>query len=230
MSPVRGLFSTDLLSAMTMGPEQWIALTSVIATTVTAVITLMLSGWRERRQQERDDRLRAAAQQREDLLREKQRVLAPRVRADLECRFLGPEQGHYITEVRITVDNIGQVRRTFEHMYFRLLGIRDDVPLERWTEQDPSRLKFHEKLAKADLVPSGGHYYFVEPGVRQVFTYVTEVPAGIRYVLAHMKLIAAGEQSESTYERVFTEERLYQLPRSGGMGAASVGEATADQV
>jgi hypothetical protein len=192
-----------------MEARDWIALVGIVTTG--CVATLLLSHRRERQQQARDDRLRDEARAREDKLRAAERALVPRTRVDLDCRFVGPEQGRYLAEVLIIVDNTGRVRRSFKHMNIRLRGILADTPLQRWKERDECRLKFPEPIAKADIVPPGEHYYYVEPGVRQTFTYVTDVPATVRYVLAHIKLEAMPSGNDDLSETIFTEERLYIL-------------------
>jgi hypothetical protein len=203
--------SQRILRRASMEPKDWIALAGLAATAFTSAITLFLTSRREHRQQERDDRLRREGQEREERIRAQERALVPRVRVDLECRFLGPEHGRYLAEFRIIVDNAGRTRRSFAHMMIRLRGILAGTTLERWAERDPSRVKFPLEIAKADLVPPGEYYYYVEPGVRQTFTYVTDVPADVAYVLAHVKLEAVSDPNDKPYETTFTEERLYAL-------------------
>ncbi len=148
-------------------------------------------------------------------MRNRERSLVPRVRVDVECRFLGPHRGRYLTEIRIIVDNIGKVRRAFEHINIKLRGIKCDQTFERWVERDANRVLFPESLVKADLVPEGDYYYYVEPGVRQTFTYVTDVPQDLAFVLVHIELRPKRDEQESKDETVFTEERVYSIPVAG---------------
>ena len=97
-----------------MDPKDWIALTGVVATATVSCITILVSHYRERNQQARDDRLRNEERSRELAAQDRERAIIPRVRVDLECRFLGPHNGRYLSGVWIMIDNIGKVRRIFE--------------------------------------------------------------------------------------------------------------------
>lgn len=95
-------------------------------------------------------------------------------------------------------------------MRVRLRGIREGTPLQFWSARGNQRLAFPDKLVEDDLVPGRpGDYYFVEPGVRQIFSYPTCVPTDVKYVLLHVEPRTLGSVRENADEDTFTEERLY---------------------
>jgi hypothetical protein len=187
-----------------MDPKDWIALGSLVSTTIIAVVTIALSRRRERQQQQRDDKWRAEQQQREDQLRGLQRVFVPRVEFTLDPLVHGAQHDDILLELRFTMDNKGSIRQEFRSLKIRIRAIKATGTLQYWTERSPHRLLFPEKLMEDEFVPpstKNEHYYFVEPGVRQTFTYVTKVPRDYRYLLVH-GTFRYSPTTEHTVERV----------------------------
>jgi hypothetical protein len=174
----------------------------------------------------------AAQLAREQALLAQQRAFIPRIEYDVECRFLGPQGADYVTEVRLLVSNKSLTRRAFSSIRIRLLIIPSKATLEFWPEGN-GRLLFRRERPDVDLVPQdGGRYYFIEPGVRQVFTYVTKVPADVTFVLLHAKFTSMVEPSlgESPYENQFVEERVFATPSAPPGGQDSQGAYVARRI
>jgi hypothetical protein len=166
----------------------------------------------------RQDALRAEEQRRQEQLWEEERRLIPRTEFDASCQFFGPEPSGYPTVITLSVHNKGSTQRRFRSIRVRLRGLRRGAPLERWSERGRDRLRFPEKLVDDDLVPDRlGDYYFVEPGVRQLFTYPTLIPADIGYALLHIEIKTYGSVRENADEDTFTEERLIQVPATAAV-------------
>jgi len=202
-----------------LGPKDWIALAGVLSTAVISLVSLLLSRRREVLQQERDDRLRREQEEREYIIREQERKFVPHVEHGIVCNTFGPEGADYIVELILDVFNKGSVRRKFRSMRFRIRGIKAGGDLIFWEGLGQHRLKFPEKLIDDDLVPPSRdneeNYYYVEPGIRQVFTYVTKIPVSVRYILVHVRLESILEKHEHREENVFTAERLFQVESIG---------------
>jgi len=163
----------------------------------------------------RQDAVRAEQQRREEQLWEEERRLIPRTEFDARCDFYGPEANGYPAVITLSVYNKGSTQRRFRSMRVRLRGIRNGARLEFWSARGSHRLAFPEKLVDDDLVPDRpGDYYFVEPGVRQVFTYSTLVPQDMKYVLLHLELRTIGSARENADEDTFTEERMIPVVSS----------------
>jgi hypothetical protein len=187
-----------------MKPEDWIALAGLVATSVIALTSIVMSRRRERQQQLRDDALRIEQQKREDSLREVQRVLAPRIQFDVLARTYDIGADDLVLELVFRMDNKGTVRQEFRSLKIRLRGIAAGEPLEYWKERSPFRLRFPHKIVEDEFVPQSPHadyYYFVEPGVRQDFTYITKVKREHTLLLVHGTFLY-GPKVEHTIERI----------------------------
>ena len=141
-------------------------------------------------------------QEREGQLREKQRVHTPHIEFSIDCSFYGPEEDHYLTEILLIAHNKGLVQHKFTNILLRVRGIESGHPLSYWQGSE-SRLEFPtELLDDVPVIPRGYNYFFVEPGVKQVFTYITRIPSSTKYILAHAEF-QYDQFTPHTTERVF---------------------------
>jgi hypothetical protein len=149
----------------------------------------------------------------EDRIRTAERHLVPRAQLDVKCKFYGPQKGEFLVEVSMLVKNKGNTRRKFKSVRIRLRGISGGEELTFWDPQRKGRADFPLLLVKDDLLlgSTGEYYYYVEPGVDQVFTYVTKIPETVRYALCHVKFVSIAEKQEDQAENEFTEERLFEV-------------------
>lgn len=185
-----------------MDAKDWVTLVGVFSTAALAVLALVQNSYRERSQRERDDRLRQEQQEWEERLRQKERRHKPRVEFSLDCTAYGPEGDDYAVEVTLTVENKGRIQQRLTRLGLRLRGIPAGQGLSLW-EGHGRRLNFPVVLVDEEqLVPEDVVYYFVEPGIRQTFSYVTKVPRSVKYLLAHSRFDYGGS-SYHTVERVF---------------------------
>lgn len=161
-------------------------------------------------------------QRRRDVL---SRRFVPRVDYDLDCRFFGPQQGRYVAELSLKAVNKGEVRRVFESIEFRVLGMRRDVEPCYWGS-GKLRAAFPKVLMKDDMMRSPEHKYYVEPGVGQLFSYTTLVPGVYSYVLVRAKVTRFSEsdplphEPEDPRDRVFTVERVFEVKPTLSSGQA----------
>ncbi|NPV63653.1 MAG: hypothetical protein HPY61_13700 [Methanotrichaceae archaeon] len=174
-----------------MEASNWIALAGILATATVSIATLLLNRQAHREQLER-----------EDLIRERERKNVPHIEFHIDCNVYGPEEGYYLTEFLLDIHNRGDVQHKFTNIVLRVRGIESGKALCYWEGYEP-RLSFPKKvLNDVSVIPKGYNYFFVEPGVEQVLTYVTMIPASIRYVLAHA-VFEYDEFTPHTAERVF---------------------------
>jgi hypothetical protein len=105
----------------------------------------------------------------------------------------------------LIIRNRGDIQHKFKKIVLRVRGIESGRPLSYWECYEP-RLSFPAKvLDNVNIIPTGYDYFFVEPGVEQVLTYVTKIPSSIKYVQAHA-LFEYDELTSHTSERVFQIE------------------------
>jgi len=179
-----------------MQPENWIALAGILATTIISIMAIVINRGREKQQQERDDRLRKEQQEREDKLRKEQqereveeelrrRTYSPHIEFEIKCNFYGPEKDCFVAEFLLIARNKGFIQQKFKDIHFRVRGIESEQPLAYWQGNEP-RLAFPMKIVdNASILPKDYSFFFVEPGIEQVFTYVTKIPLSVKYILAH---------------------------------------------
>ena len=196
-----------------MEPTDWIALAGIVATALVAIVTLVVSQWTHRDQQARDDRIRREQQEREDRqrqeqqeredeIREQERFGVPHIEFGIDCNTYGPEGDSYLAELLLTICNRGRVQQKFRNIVLRVRGIEQGAPLSYWEDNEP-RLSFPGVLVDdVSVLPKGYNYFFVEPGVQQLITYVTRIPASTRFLLAHAQC-EYDQFTPHTAERVF---------------------------
>lgn len=170
-----------------------VPLVSVLSTTGIALFTL----WQQRRR----ERL--------------SRRFVPRVDYELDCRFFGPQQGRYIAQLSLKADNKGEVRRVFESLEFRVLGLPADAKPEYWGSGE-LRAEFPKLIMKDNMIRDPEkHRYYVEPGVSQLFSYTTLVDQAYAFVLVRAKVTRFAEPlpagAEAPQDRVFTVERVFEV-------------------
>ena len=191
-----------------MTSQDWLALSSVVATVVIAVLSLALSARQQARHQLREDGLREEHQRREDELREVHREDAPRLEFAIEGEtFSGPGGEHMLTLV-ISLHNRGLVRWQLNSILLRIRGIEAGRPFNAWNGHEP-RVEFPVAIvSSAEVVPPNLNFLFVEPGVSQAISYVTRIPASVEYALVHV---------EFRYDKYtpHTTERVFKISQNG---------------
>ena len=185
-----------------MEPSDWIAISGVAATVAVTVISLLVSSSAQRRQQDRDDTRLKAQQEREDALRERRREDTPHIEFSVDCQIHGRRGDEYVVEFVLVASNTGSVQQRFTSILLRVRGIAEGRPLAYWPGNEP-RLEFPiTVLDDTEVKPPTLNYLFVEPGVRQVISYSTKIPAEIEYIAARVKF-AYDVFTPHTAERVF---------------------------
>lgn len=188
-----------------MQSENWIALAGILATTAISILALVTNNRLHREQQKREDRIRREQQDREAEREGKERVHSPHIEFEIRCNFFGPQQDWYLVEFLLVARNKGNVQQKFKDIRLRVRGIESGQPLSGWQGREP-RLAFPTKIVDdASLLPERYNFFFVEPGIEQVFTYITKVPAAMGYLLAH---------AEFEYDQFtpHTAERTFGVP------------------
>lgn len=141
----------------------------------------------------------------------RERLHVPRVAFDLSCNFFGP-QGHvFIAEFVSTMSNHGAVKHIVSDVFLRVRGISEGDTPRRW-DGHGERVAFPVPLVDDNIVYKQKYSsVFVEPGVSQPLTYVTRIPANVRYVLARVEF-------RYDQKRTHSAEKVFALP-SNASGA-----------
>lgn len=106
-----------------------------------------------------------------------------RIQLHLEATCFAAQQGYYIVEVIMVVNNIGLVRQVVETLDLKILGIKQGANIElRIRQGTHSAVNFTEQFVDTNMLANKGKF-FIEPGVVQQFSYVVRVPESIRLIL-----------------------------------------------
>src|SRR5260370_181625 len=72
-----------------------------------------------------------------------------------------------------------------KNIHVRDRGIKTNQTRSAW-QKYPQRLYFPESLINEEVIPKKSiNFFFIEPGVEQLITYVTRLPSSIKYILVH---------------------------------------------
>jgi len=105
----------------------------------------------------------------------KARVCSSQHEFRIDCNVYGPEDGYYLTEFLLDIHNCGDGQHTFKNIVLRVIGIESGKALCYWEGYEP-RLSFPKKvLYDISVIPKWYNYFFVEPGVEQVLSYVAMI-------------------------------------------------------
>jgi hypothetical protein len=201
-----------------MEPTDWIAMAGLVTTTAVAGASLIYASLTQRAQQAREDKLRETQQAREDALRVAQQAREdalswrrredePHIELSVDCQVHGPDGDAYLIELLFTARNRGLVRQQFNSILLRIRGIERHQPLSYWQGYEP-RLEFPVRLVDgAEIIPPGYNFLFAEPGVTQTISYVSKIPASMKYILVHVEF-------QYNIFTPHTAERVFQLPAS----------------
>ena len=153
----------------------------------------------------------------------KEGVHSPRIELDLDCAFLGPQQGNYVAAFSIYAENKGQVEHRFKEIRLRVRGIRRNEVLVEWDERRPMLLFPDLIMSKANVVPPDYKYFFVRPSVRQRISYVTPISEEFSFILARLTFMYGSSNEIHTAERVFEVPEALPHPQLQPRAAAASG-------
>lgn len=174
-----------------METKDWLTLSGILATLIISGVTLMINFRREKVEREKKEQ--------ED---QKKRIYTPHIEFGISVNFYGPETGEYIAEFLFIAFNKGNIQQKFNDIRIRVRGIDNGQGFQFWEGNEP-RLNFPIKLVDQEsILPDDYNFFFVEPGIEQVFTYITKIPIETKYLLVHAEFEYDKYTPHST-ERVF---------------------------
>lgn len=128
-----------------------------------------------------------------------------RIEFDIGIEDLGRHGGQRIIEVKISAANKGRVEQRFEKISLRIRGLKNGQELHSIEGLAP-RLFFPEQIERTRVIPEKYQYYFVRPGVTQVFSVTLTIPADWVVMNAHAKFRYLGLNQVHTAEHSFRLE------------------------
>lgn len=135
----------------------------------------------------------------------------PKIQMDLDLEFIGIEGNRIIIECQATIENKGIVRHEISEFTFDLLHFSPNDEYRRGGEKVNNQVFFQKEQENRNKswIPGDWYYSFVDPGVKQKYTYLADVPADCKYLLIHSKFKYKDKKSDfHTCQKAFNVEEL----------------------
>lgn len=179
-----------------MQAGNWIALAGIIATATMAILTLIINIGKHRDEIQRMERLL-----------EIEHAHIPHLEFNLDCNFFGPQEGEFITEYLLEINNKGRVQHTLTSLKLRVRGIKKGEKLAFW-DKEPQRLQFQDKILETQVIHKKYAFFFIEPGVHQKITFTSKVSDEYQFILVWAEFSyglsrAKAKGKKHSAERVF---------------------------
>ena len=114
----------------------------------------------------------------------RQRENQPSIDFSAAVNFIGQQGDWLVVELTAEVTNHGKVQHRLERFELDLNGILPSDPLEP-REEWGNQVHFPHLLAKGSFLPDGTQYFFIDPGAKARYSYVTRVPSTMAFVILH---------------------------------------------
>ena len=102
-----------------------------------------------------------------------------RIQFDLDCKIypLSENPSQKVAEIQFCFENKGFVEHRIYNLTVSVHSLESEHQIS--TKEETGELEFHRRiLAKTQLVPPVGEYYFIRPGIRQVVTHIVPIDGG----------------------------------------------------
>lgn len=177
----------------------------LIAEYLTPILVVVIGFWFNTRLKELDRQNERRNQiyqdKKEQRKAEIERRHEPHIEFTIATNFIGPPHGFYMAEFVIYASNKSLVQHKFREINLRVRGIRHDQTPKIWKGREP-RLEFPEKLFETELKPEKWNFMFVEPGVTQLFTFITRIEESLSCITARAEF-HYDKHTPHSIERVF---------------------------
>jgi hypothetical protein len=136
----------------------------------------------------------------------------PLINFAVDIKFVVRQDSSWIVELEATIENKGVVQQRIQEFGFDLRCLREGESISDGDEKINHQINFGTKLKTGSWLPPAWNWTFIEPGVRQVYTHIASVPAGISCVLLHGRFLYETKGDFHTAERVVAVPRQASAP------------------
>ena len=108
----------------------------------------------------------------------------PNVEFSAALNFVGSQGDWWIVEVIAVVDNKGKVQHRMSELKFDLNALNETDSVctsEKWGNQ----VDFPRQIAAGSFLPSRYKFFFIDPGIKAKYSYITRVPKNAHFLLLH---------------------------------------------
>lgn len=116
----------------------------------------------------------------------------------VDIAFVGRQGDWWIVELLANLENKGKVQHRFSDLSFDLASLSIGEGLER-SDEFNGQACFPGTVAKGPWIPTGS--YFIEPGIKAMYTYVARVPANAAFLMLHGNFTYTDQQARHSAEK-----------------------------
>jgi|HubBroStandDraft_4_1064222.scaffolds.fasta_scaffold108111_2 hypothetical protein len=108
----------------------------------------------------------------------------PHIETSADINFIGKHEDHWVIELIAWVENKGTAQHRMSAFEFDLYHLLADDTLEE-EERFGGQVAFPHLTKKGSFIPKRYTFFFVDPGVKAKYSYITKVPAGANMLIFH---------------------------------------------
>ena len=108
----------------------------------------------------------------------------PNIEFSADVQFVGKQQDYWLVELIATVENKGKAQHRMEEFMFDLNALEKGEKVltsERWGNQ----VDFPVSIAQGSFLPRQYKFFFIDPGVKAKYSYLSRVPTNTSFVVLH---------------------------------------------
>jgi hypothetical protein len=110
----------------------------------------------------------------------------PHIETSADINFIGKHEDYWVIELIAWIENKGTAQHKMSEFDFDLYHLLPHDFLEE-KEQFGGQVEFPRPTKKGSFLPRRSKFFFVDPGVKAKYSYITKVPAGGKH--AHLPLV-----------------------------------------
>jgi hypothetical protein len=114
----------------------------------------------------------------------RQREAFPHIQFSVDIEVVGKHGDFWIIELVAYVENKGKVQHRFDDLDFDVNALSQGDGIES-KEEYGGQTYFPHELTRGSWLPAKYRYFFVEPGIRAKYSYITHVHQSARLLMLH---------------------------------------------
>jgi len=116
----------------------------------------------------------------------RQRENYPWIDFNVDISFIRKKEDWWIVELIAYVENKGKVQHIIKEFEFELasLNLADKVET---SPEFRNQVYFPNKISKGSFLPANCSYFFIEPGLKNKYSYVARIPINAEVIILHSK-------------------------------------------
>lgn len=130
----------------------------------------------------------------------RQRDNFPLIEFTADVEFIGKHQDSWVVELTTTIENKGKVQHRISEFAFDLFALQDGDALEP-KQQFGGQVGFPHEVVTGSWLPKKFDYFFIDPGTKAKYSFVTRVPDSARFVILHSWFTYSDQAASHAAER-----------------------------